>query len=154
MMIYRFLQRLRGKILLARRNIALFLATPVLKNNTFGADGFTTTHFLGFREDVKFNSAFECSTMNIPDGILGPSPNIEWRAHICTWAANQAMGIQGDFVECGVNYGALSKTICEYVDFKGTGRTFYLIDTWGAFPGSHKNYQVDIFDRVEARFSM
>ena len=64
------------------------------------------------------------------------------------------MQLEGDFIECGVWYGILSKTICEYADFKENQRDFYLIDTWGPLPGSHKNYQVDVFSQVESRFSM
>ena len=81
---------------------------------------------------------------------------MEWRAHICTWAAQQALSLEGDFVECGVWYGFLSKTVCEYVNFGSTGREFYLIDSWGAQPGSHPNpkYQEDIYDLVKSRFSV
>ena len=63
--------------------------------------------------------------------------------------------IEGDFVECGVWYGMLSRTMCEYVDFNKIKRSFYLFDTWGKMPGSHPNpnYQHDIFTSVKDRFS-
>jgi O-methyltransferase len=81
--------------------------------------------------------------------------DIAWRAHICTWAANQAIALEGDFIECGVWYGILSRTICNYVDFSRHDGTFYLVDTWGKMPGSHtsSNYQDDIFSVVQKRFS-
>lgn len=37
--------------------------------------------------------------------------DIRCRAHIVSWAANQTLNIPGDFVECGVWYGILSKKI-------------------------------------------
>jgi O-methyltransferase len=137
-----------------RRELGLYLIKPSM---SFLADGFATQHFVGFRNDPKFNSAYASAMENLPKEVLdffGPYPNIEWRAHICTWAANQALQLEGDFIECGVWYGVLSKTICEHADFKQNQRNFFLIDTWGDLPGSHKNYQADIFNQVEARFSM
>jgi O-methyltransferase len=121
---------------------------------TFNQDGFNTTHFLGFRQDAKFNSAFSAAISSLPSNMAGPLTAIEWRAHICTWAANQAAGIEGDFIECGVWHGALSKTICEYADFKSNNRKFYLVDSWGGEFENHPKYDLDIFNQVKARFSM
>ena len=134
-----------------RTGIGLSLIYPSM---TYFADGFGTSHFVGFLNDPKFKSSFYSATENLPLNLPAPPQSIEWRAHICTWAANQAMQLEGDFIECGVWYGILSKTICEYADFKENQRDFYLIDTWGPLPGSHKNYQVDVFSQVESRFSM
>lgn len=110
------------------------------KNNTFSGDGFTTTNFLGFRTDEKFNIAFSTAIRSIPKDGPENLQKIEWRAHISTWAANQALRIgEGDFVECGVWYGALSKTICEYLKTENFGdRIFYLVDTFGASEGGHR----------------
>ena len=74
-----------------------------------------------------------------------------------TWAAKQALKLDGDFVECGVWWGLLSKIICDYTNFeKYTNKSFYLVDTWGD-PTSknlnHQNYQDDIFAKVKERFS-
>jgi O-methyltransferase len=132
------------------------------KINTYNSDGFTTTHFLGFRTDDKFNQAFLTAINSIPlDAPITPKQlkNIEWRAHICTWAANQALKVKGggDFVECGVWYGVLSKTICEYLQMENiSDRKFYLVDTFGQMLGSHQssNYRHDIYEDVKERFSM
>lgn len=53
-----------------------------------------------------------------------------WRVHIGLWAASNASLLDGDFVECGVNYGFLSSAIMEYLDWNSTGKTFYLLDTF------------------------
>jgi O-methyltransferase len=119
---------------------------------TYFDDGFATTHFVGFQHDKKFNSAFDRAFDGVPRHLDNPLKNIQWRAHICTWAANQAYKLGGDFVECGVWYGILSRTICNYVDFKNYPGTFFLIDSWGEIPGSHHGYRDDIFAVVTKRF--
>jgi len=53
-----------------------------------------------------------------------------WRTYTCCWAAEQALHVEGDFVECGVNLGGLSRTITEYVDFNNVDKDFYLFDTY------------------------
>jgi O-methyltransferase len=128
-----------------------------LPKNTFSGDGFTTTHYLGFRTDKDFKRAFTSSINSLPSDYppgIETAKDIEWRAHICTWAAKRALYLEGDFVECGVWYGALSKTICEYLDFSRSDRKFYLIDSWGVMPGSHPAayYQKDIYEDVKSRF--
>jgi O-methyltransferase len=128
---------------------------------TYDAEGFTTTHFLGFRADHKFNRSFSAAVNSVPsDGSINSRnlEDLEWRAHICTWAANQALKAEGggDFVECGVWYGVLSKSICEYIDMqKINDRKFFLVDTFGAMPGSHPNprYKPDIYENVKSRFA-
>jgi O-methyltransferase len=73
---------------------------------------------------------------------------------MCTWAANQASHLPGDFVECGVWYGILSKAMCEYVNFSELDKRFLLFDSWGTMIGSHKDvaYQEDIFEYVKKGF--
>ena len=57
-----------------------------------------------------------------------------WNTYICCWAANQAKNLPGDFVECGVNTGMFSRAVIHYIDFNGTGKTFYLADTFCGIP--------------------
>jgi len=125
---------------------------------TYNADGFTTNHFVAFLNDRKLSDAYK-------EALAFTDPNltkkwsaldIRWRAHIATWAAKQAARLDGDFIECGVWYGFLSKTICEYIDFELlTNKTFYLVDTWGD-PNkkelNHRGYPDDVFDIVNERF--
>jgi len=119
-------------------------------------DGFATTHYVGFLHDRKFREAYQEAFANIEDPSfikVRDSLNIAWRAHIVTWAANQALKLNGDFVECGVWYGVLSKTICEYTNFPQSDKKFYLIDTWGdKIIRLHENYKIDMFSIVKERF--
>jgi O-methyltransferase len=63
--------------------------------------------------------------------------HIEWRVHIAIWAAQHAMRIPGDLVECGVNTGILSLAICNYLDLKE--KSMYLFDTYEGIPVSQMN---------------
>ena len=57
--------------------------------------------------------------------------HIEWRVHMILWAAQHAMQLEGDFVECGVNTGILSLAVCDYLNFeKLADRKFWLFDTF------------------------
>ena len=124
---------------------------------TYMDDGFATQHYVSFLHDKKFCDAYLGSFHKIDDPDIlqaRDSFGIAWRAHIVTWAANQALKLNGDFVECGVWYGTLSKTICEYTNFEQSGKKFYLIDAWGD-PASnhlHEGYKIDMFSVVEERF--
>jgi len=126
---------------------------------SFMGDRFATMNYVAFLHDKKFNQAYNDALALIDSKTASKflSNDIRWRAHIVTWAAKQAIKLDGDFVECGVWWGFLSKTICEYINFeKYTNKTFYLIDTWGDQNNkdlNHPNYQVDVFDKVSQRFS-
>jgi hypothetical protein len=93
---------------------------------------------LGFLEDKRFRSAYQ---RGIHSGHrigevygLGDDLGIEWRVHVCCWAASHAKHLPGDFVECGVNTGIYSLAICEYIDFNATGKRFWLFDTYEGIP--------------------
>jgi hypothetical protein len=59
---------------------------------------------------------------------------LQWRVYIVCWFANQVKHLRGDFVECGVNTGAYSRAVIEYVDFNKTDKTFFLLDTFEGMP--------------------
>jgi hypothetical protein len=74
----------------------------------------------------QFQKAYEAGQAT---GSWGGDP-IHWRVRVACWAAQKGMGIPGDFVECGVNRGGISRAVMEYVDFRSSGRRFYLLDTF------------------------
>ncbi len=59
---------------------------------------------------------------------------IDWRAHVACWAASHAMQLPGDFVECGVNTGIFSVTVCTFLDFNTVDKDFWLYDTFQGIP--------------------
>lgn len=60
-----------------------------------------------------------------------------WRTYVCCWAAEHGMHLEGDFVECGVNLGGLSRAIVQYVDFNKSSKRFYLFDTYCGLAQTH-----------------
>ncbi len=80
--------------------------------------------------DRAYKEAARLNTAGWPDGV----PDIRWRAHVCCWAAKNALSLQGDFVECGVHTGLLSLTVAHFLNFATLNRTFWLLDTFAGIP--------------------
>src|SRR5476649_1558769 len=96
------------------------------------ADYLGTRHkSLKFLESPPFKNAWGIASQIGEIGWKEGVPDIRWRTHIAIWAAQNALRIEGDFVECGVHTGLLSLSICEYLKFGSlTDRKFWLFDTW------------------------
>jgi O-methyltransferase len=127
----------------------------ILRQATFKADGMATVHNADFLHEQKFQTSFQKGLEGIPTELVASALGaMRWRAHICCWAAGQAAHLEGDFVECGVWYGVLSKTLAEYVDFDKLQKTLYLLDPWGNINQADRQaYEPDIYDAVARRFS-
>lgn len=88
--------------------------------------------------------------------------NFQWRAYIACWAASYAATLPGEFVECGVNTGMLTRMVINYINFATLNKKFYLLDT---FEGLSEKYSTaremeasrqmkyhDIFEEVTQTF--
>lgn len=95
----------------------------------YSRDGLATVHRCDFLADPRFRAAYQ---KGLETGSWGAS-DPAWRAYVCCWAAQKAVGLPGDFVECGVNRGALASTVISYVDFGRLDKRFYLLDTFRGF---------------------
>src|SRR5689334_3359536 len=96
---------------------------------TYSKDGLYTVHNCNFIEDPDFIKAYEAGKNT---GSWG-NHDIEWRVHTVLWAARRVFGLEGDFVECGVNKGGFSRAIIEYLGFEKSAKKFYLLDTFEGF---------------------
>lgn len=92
--------------------------------DVYDFDGLVSIHDHAFMTDPKFAKAYQRGVAAAGDYLW------YWRVHIGLWAAETAVRINGDFVECGVNRGFLSSAIMEHLDWNSTGKTFYLLDTF------------------------
>lgn len=142
-----------------------------LGDKVYMADGFITSHDIPFLRNDKSVSAYEAALGDLEDFCVKSnsryrqdswesSREIIWRAHIVTWAAKTVEKLEGDFVECGVGNGLLSKTICHYLEFEKQDRNFYLLDCWELLRDENwgKKYPRDNtfsswYEYVGARFS-
>jgi len=91
----------------------------------YNEDGLITTHFPSFVEDDKFITCYNSAVKE-----TSSDPAIRWRTHTIIWAANRGKNLDGDFVECGVNRGFLSKIAMDYIGFEELPKTFFLLDTY------------------------
>ena len=98
-----------------------------LQNATYDQDGLKTIHNADFMRDETFLNAYRAGEKL--DSWFGAK--IHWRAHVVLWAATRGMGLDGDFVECGVHRGGFSRAVIEYTDFgRNIDKHFYLLDTY------------------------
>jgi hypothetical protein len=105
-------------------------------------------------DDPRFTGAYAKSVKGA---------KIEFRAYVCCWAASQAAKLPGDFVECGVNDGWLSLTICNFLDFNSLGKSLYLFDTYNGIPTEQisereseraaLHHYVDCYETTKAKFA-
>ena len=94
---------------------------------------------MGFFDDPRFAAAFA--------GIRGShqydqyaSPHtIAWRLHTLVWAAQNALALPGDFVECGVFKGDFAWVVAQMTDFARQPKMFYLYDTFDGFAPAYSS---------------
>jgi O-methyltransferase len=102
------------------------LSTHFLGPITYDTDSLCTSINCDFIKEKKFSEAYEAAKATNPwQGFT-----LQWRVYIVCWFANHVKKLKGDFVECGVNTGAYSRAVVEYVDFNKLDKTFYLFDTF------------------------
>src|SRR5678816_2835888 len=103
---------------------------------TYNQDGLASVHNADFMKSPLFVESY---ALGKSTGSWGES-DVHWRAFVACWAADKAKTLPGDFVECGVNKGGLSRTVINYIDFNSLGKKFYLLDT---FAGLSEKYISD-----------
>jgi O-methyltransferase len=128
---------------------------------TYNQDGLLSKHNCDFQTDQKFAVAY---AKGVATGSWG-NENVQWRAHVVTWAAQNGLRLDGDFVECGVNKGGMATVIHEYTQLHQTSRKFWLLDTYNGLVErqltegekrrgvAHWDYE-ECFDLVSRRFEL
>lgn len=116
-----------------RMRAAARLSTPMILDPGYAEDGLISQHVSDFLREPKFQAAYAAARQ----GIVWSHPGeIRFRAYIACWAARNGLALDGDFVECGVASGVLSRTICAYLDFQMVNKKFFLYDTFKGIPVS------------------
>jgi hypothetical protein len=93
---------------------------------TYDTDGLTTSNNCDFINEPRFARAYAAAAATKPwQGFT-----LQWRTYIVCWFAGLVKDLEGDFVECGVNTGAYSRAVIEYIDFASLPKKFYLLDTY------------------------
>jgi hypothetical protein len=116
----------RARLLLKMVRFQYWLARKLLPD-VYANDGLISFHRHAFLDNPDFQRAYQRGAQ----ALAGPDwYQWHWRVHVGLWVAKSASLIDGDFVECGVNYGFLSTAIMELLDWDRLGKTFYLLDTF------------------------
>ena len=129
---------------------------------TYNTDGLATCNNCDFIQEPLFAKAYQTAVDTKPwEGFT-----LQWRTYIVCWFANMVKGLEGDFVECGVNTGAYSRAVIEYVDFQKLNKTFFLLDTYEGLVPSMLNkeeiesgldvyltYYKDVYEGVKKTFA-
>jgi len=113
----------------------------VVPKHGYVDDGLMTNHVTDFLYDEKFMNAYKegKKTGAIKDWPAEYrsdlySGEIHYRAYIACYFAKYCSKLDGDFVECGVGKGLLSKTIVSYLNFAKINKNFFLFDTFKGIP--------------------
>jgi O-methyltransferase len=102
------------------------MPTHFLGPITYNTDSLTTSNNCDFITEPRFVKAYQAAAETKPwEGFT-----LQWRVYIVCWFADMVKNLEGDFVECGVNTGAYSRAVIDYIDFKSTNKKFYLLDTY------------------------
>ena len=99
---------------------------------TYKTDGLITSNNCDFINNEQFSKAYQKAKETNP----WPGFTLQWRTYIVCWFANHVKNLEGDFVECGVNTGAYSRAVIEYINFDKLDKQFYLFDTYNGLDKS------------------
>jgi SAM-dependent methyltransferase len=111
-----------------------------VRRATYTEDGLVATRLTRFLYSEKFNAAYDAGKRT---GSWGTT-DLRWRVFVACWAAGHARSIPGDFVECGVNRGGMSRAVMEYIDFDKINKKFYLLDTYCGIPAEMTRASPDL----------
>jgi len=123
------------------------------------ADGLAVWHkSVDFLRDERFIAAYQRGMDSGHHIARAPGSrddiHIEWRVHVLLWAAQQAVRLEGDFVECGVNTGIFSLAVCEYLQFARLPKRFWLFDTYRGVPEEQVSPEEEVLGSIEHHASM
>lgn len=111
----------------------------------------------GFRDDVAFRRAISSASSSTGANQYESPDGITWRFNTLIWAAQQALSVPGDFVECGVYEGDMSWVMTEMVDLAAAGRQLHLFDTFDGFARRYSSPEdfpdcPEFFDVIDADY--
>jgi O-methyltransferase len=92
---------------------------------------------MSFLEDERFLSAQRDAAETEQERTLS------WRLPTICWAATQALGLKGDFVQCGVGRGYVGAMVARYLgDAVLAQRKWHLFDDFAALPDYTPTYTI------------
>lgn len=83
---------------------------------------------MGFMAEPRFVAAIAAQQPNAQEASL------LWRLHVMCWCAQNALRLEGDFVECGVFRGYMTAVAAQFLDFGNRPKRWHLYDTFAGIP--------------------
>src|SRR6185437_8328689 len=108
-------------------------------------DALITTHNHSFVDDPAFTNAYARGLK----ASGGKDWHNRWRVYLALWVARMCSQIEGDFVECGVNYGFTSSAIMQQLNWDRLGKKFWLIDSFAGIDAKQSTEQEKALGAVE-----
>ena len=102
--------------------------TIIAFKSTFNFDGLCSQHVVSFMEEKNFLNALKKGK------LYTENREDYFRLYLGCELAKYATKLDGDFVECGVWLGTMSKCIITYTNFNSLTKNFFLIDTFEGIP--------------------
>ena len=81
---------------------------PLFRSTFSGDNLITLDKSAGFTREPAFSAVFDAHAHTEEDRSRS------WRLHTLTWAAQAALSLEGDFVECGVYEGFMSAVVIDW----------------------------------------
>jgi O-methyltransferase len=103
--------------------------TALIYDPKYCEDGIATIHIPYFMEEKTFLAAYSDGKNTESWGVS----ELHWRVHVALGLASMALKIDGDFVECGVNFGGNCKAQLNFLP-RLNSRNYFLIDTFCGIP--------------------
>jgi O-methyltransferase len=93
----------------------------------YDTDSLTTSNNCDFITEPHFAKAYAAAAATKPwEGFT-----LQWRTYVVCWFADHVKSLEGDYVECGVNTGAYSRAVVDYIGFNELNKRIWLLDTFG-----------------------
>src|SRR5262249_5884443 len=94
---------------------------------------------MGFLDEPRFAATYHQIQGSHRYDLYASPHTIAWRLNVLVWAAQNGLGLDGDFVECGVFKGDFAWVVAQMTDFARQPKTFYLYDTFDGFPPQYSS---------------
>lgn len=118
-----------------------------------GLDPWQTDNMITFGKNLSFLQDKRLTDLVFQNAVHEYDKAIIWRTHILSWAAQNALNVAGDFVECGTHLGYSVSVIADYVRLAETGRRYWCYDLFeGAAYASFDLDGKEPLDYVQEKF--
>jgi len=112
-----------------------------------GVDFWQTDNLMTFAKNLSFLDDKRLTDLVFNHANHEYDKAIIWRTHILTWAAQNALCVSGDFVECGTHLGYSVNVVADYIKLSSTSRLYWCYDLFEG--NAYKELDLDGLEPIE-----